>query len=117
MIPSRVLASGVNSMTTAAIRGIGGEGLTATGSSSADALELTADYNQFSTVAASTGAMLPDCEAGAVIAVANDGASALTVYPDAAATIDGGASYSVAAGGHVLFVAFSNTTWYSFLGA
>jgi hypothetical protein len=67
--------------------------LTATGSTSADALVLKGNYAIFGTVAASTGAILP---AGhGFYFVRNGGASALTVYPPSGSTVNGTTSFSV----------------------
>lgn len=117
MIPSRVLSSGVNSLSSLCICGDGATGLSAAGSSSSDALVLTSVYNEVSTTASSTGVQLPTTEMGASVMVVNDGANALTVYPTSGSTIDGGSSVSVAASKRRLFFAFSNTVWFSLLGA
>ena len=67
-------------------------GLTATGTNAATALPLTSSRNQFSTVAASTGALLPAAVVGLDVTVFNDGANPLTVYSKGTDTVDGGAS-------------------------
>lgn len=75
-------------------------GLTATGSTQATALQLTAQINTFSTVAASTGAQLPAQQA--MIAVTNYGVSALSLYPGSGDQIDNGttnAAISISGGG------------------
>ena len=117
MIPSRVFTSGLNSLSVLSICWDGVTDLTATGSTSSDALALTSVFNQVSTTAASTGVMLPSTEMGEDIVVANDGANTLTVYPQSGSTIDGSASVSIAAGKRRIFFAFSNTLWISLLGA
>lgn len=67
------------------------DNLTAVGSSQATGLALTTVINRFTTVAASTAAVLPVGYTGQVIYVINDGASPLQVYGNATAadTIDG----------------------------
>jgi len=64
--------------------------LTATGSNQATALQLSAQCNTFSTVAASTGAQLP--VANAQISVVNYGANALSLYPASGDQIDNNAT-------------------------
>lgn len=117
-IPSRVLASGNSGLATTSICGDGATGLTATGTTAADALQLSAVWNTVATTAASTGVKLPPTEAGAVVCVYNGGASTLTVYPATGSTINAGASsLSVTATTRVLFIATSATTWISIAGA
>lgn len=83
-----------------------GTGLTATGSTSADALALTAGVNQFSTVDSGTGATLPS--GWGFVACINNGSNALLVYPGTGMQINNGTvstgSYSVAAGKTAMFV-------------
>jgi len=72
-------------------------GLTATGSTQGTALAITANFNQFTTVAASTGAVLPALSSspqlgvtnGDSIEVFNAGANALAVYPPSGSSING----------------------------
>lgn len=63
-------------------------GLTAAGGGQGGALLLTAMVNRFTTVGAGNGALLPVNAIGMNIAVTNDGANALTVYPDSGASIN-----------------------------
>ncbi len=116
-IPSRVQGSGQSGGSATAICGDVGNSLTATGSAAGDALALSAVHNRVSTTAASTGVKLPPAEAGAIVTVANDGASSLTVYPQSGSTIDGGASVAIAATKRRLFVGISSTVWVSILSA
>lgn len=115
--PSRVLAAGSSPLLSTTICGDVGNSLTAAGSSASDALQLSAVHNRVSTTAASTGVKLPPAETGAVVTVANDGASTLTVYPATGATIDGAASASIATTKRRLFVGISPTVWVSILSA
>lgn len=63
---------------------------TATGTTRADAYSITKVITRFTTVAASTGAVLPSAtKPGAKYTIFNDGASALTVYGAGSDTIDG----------------------------
>lgn len=116
-IPSRVLAAGNSPLSSVSICGDVGNTLTAAGSSSTDALQLSAVHNRVSTTAASTGVKLPPAETGAVVTVSNDGASTLTVYPQSGSTIDGAASASIATTKRRVFIGISTTTWVSILGA
>ena len=116
-IPSRVQGSGQSGGSATAICGDVGNSLTAAGSSASDALALSAVHNRVSTTAASTGVKLPPAEAGAIVTVANDGASSLTVYPQSDSTIDGGASVAIATTKRRLFIGISSTVWVSILSA
>lgn len=116
-IPSRILGAGTSGGQTQAIAGTTATALTATGSTTADALQLSADYNVVATTAASTGVKLPPAEAGALMVVANDGASSLTVYPQSGTTIDGAASVAIATTKRRVFIGTTPTTWVSVLGA
>lgn len=115
--PSRVLAAGNSPLSSITICGDVGNTLTAAGSSATDALQLSAVFNRVSTVALSTGVKLPPAETGAMVAVANDGANSLTVYPATGATIDGGASVAIATTKRRIFIGISPTVWVSVLGA
>ena len=115
--PSRVLAAGNSPLSTTSICGDAANTLTATGSSTTDALLLSAVNNRVSTTAASTGVKLGVAEAGAAVVVANDGASSLTVYPQSGATIDGAASVAIATTKRRVFIGISPTVWVSILGA
>ena len=115
--PSRVLAAGNSPLSTISICGDAANTLTATGTSTTDALLLSAVNNRVSTPAASTGVKLGVAEAGAAVVVANDGASTLAVYPQSGATIDGSASTTIATGKRRVFIGISPTVWVSILGA
>lgn len=89
---------------------------TATGSSASDAYAIGYTNTYFTTVASSTGAILPDGQAlSDVLTVANRGANSLTVYPPSGGTVDGGASASVSAGAFKAFrcVSGDGLTWLS----
>jgi hypothetical protein len=115
--PSRVLGAGTPGGTTTAICGDAANSLTAAGSSTTNALALSAVFNRVSTTAASTGVKLPPAEDGALAVVANDGASSLTVYPQSGSTIDGAASVAIATTKRRVFIGISPTVWVSILGA
>lgn len=69
-------------------QGVGVTGLTATGSTQGTALPLPADVCYFTTVAGSTGCILPPCNSGDCGSIFNGGGSALTVYPPVGAAIN-----------------------------
>ena len=111
-LPSRVLNSGVTSLSTVAICGDGSSAVSAAGSTSSDATALSSIYNRVSTVAAGAGVKLPPCEMGATIWITNAGANALTVYPyDTGTTISGATSLLVGQNASVCLFAVSNTRW------
>ena len=64
-------------------------GLSAAGTTRADALALTAQANNITTAAASTGVILPASQVGVWVYVSNAGASAIKVYGAGSDTIDG----------------------------
>jgi hypothetical protein len=120
-IPSRLLGSGLSPLAATNICGDVATTLTATGTTNADALALSATINQVSTTAASTGVRLMSPESGSGVVVINSGANALLVYPSTGAQINaltattGG--FSVAAGGRALFVGTGSANWYAILSA
>jgi hypothetical protein len=92
-IPSRVLGSGVNSLSTVSICGDGNASVSAAGTSAGNATAITFVYNNITTVASGAGVKLPPTEMGELIWITNSGANALTVYPyEAASTINGASS-------------------------
>ena len=112
-IPSRILAMGNAPGSTTAIAGYGTTGLVATGSTAADALQLSADWNTFTTGSAG-GAKLPPTEMGAVIGIRNDSGNTITVYPATGSTINAAAaSVTLATAKTMLLFAISATTWAS----
>lgn len=67
-------------------------GLTATGSNQATALQLLNEMNRLTTVAAGTGVALPPALPGLTIFIVNRGANAAQVYGNGSDTIDGAAA-------------------------
>jgi|GEM_PF-942412 len=111
-IPSRVLGSGVNSLSTVSICGDGNAAVTAAGTSAGDATAITFVYNNVTTTAAGAGVKLPPTEMGETIIIKNGGANALTVYPYSAdSTINNAAYGTINADCSALFYAVSNTLW------
>ena len=90
-ITSRLTAQGFTTDWAQAIIGDASTGLTAAGTNQATAYAIVSPFSQFSTVAASTGAILPaQCLANDSVAAYNAGANTLTVYPPVGGTINGG---------------------------
>jgi hypothetical protein len=90
--------------------------LTAAGSTQGTGTALTKAINNVTTVAASTGVVLPTAVAGYVIIVRNGGANALNVYPATGAAINAGAAnaaHSLPVGAMIQYVAMSTTQWYT----
>jgi len=110
-IPSRVLGSGVNSLSTVSICGDGVSTLSAAGTSAGDATTITYVYTNVSTVTAGSGVILPPAEMGATVIVKNSGANALTVYPNSGNTINNAGFGTINADCSALFFAVSNTLW------
>ena len=120
-IPSRLTGSGLAGQAATNICGDVGNSLTATGSTYADALQLSAVVNRATTTASGTGVKLMPAESGASVVVINSGANALLVYPGAGAAINAltvtTQGFSVGAGGRAQFVAVSPTNWFAILSA
>lgn len=120
-IPSRLLGSGLSPLAATNICGDVATTLTATGTTNADALALSATINQVGTTALNTGVRLMLPESGSGVVVINSGANALLVYPGTGAQINaltvttGG--FSVAAGGRALFVGTGSANWFAILSA
>ena len=88
-------------------------GLTATGTNQATAYVLTSSFSNFTTVAASTGALLPSAHAKGNYFIMNNGANTLAVYPAVGETINSGsanASVSIPAGKGATFIG-NNNQW------
>lgn len=96
----RLTVAGMSAVQAKAIQGTTANSLTATGSTQATALSLPADINKFTTVAGSTGAIIPAANAGDSGTVFNGGANALLLYPPVGGIINAlstNAGYSIAA--------------------
>ena len=116
-IPSRVLASGNSPLATISICGDGATALVATGSTAADALQLSAVWNVFTTGSAG-GAKLPPTEVGAMVGIRNDSGNTVTVYPSTGSTVNAAAaSVTLATAKTMILFATSATTWASVLTA
>ena len=90
--------------------------LTALGNSQGTALALTRPINDVTTVAATTGVILPVATAGMRIIVRNGGANALNIYPASGGqinTLGTNVAFSHTVSTVLEFVAFSTTQWYT----
>jgi len=120
-----IQSAGLSPLAAAMINGANAGPFTATGSTQATALLLQACSNLFTTVAASTGAILPlttqaRISPGDIIAVSNNGANALSVYPPVGfsiGTLAANTALSVPAGKSALFQALGNNNYVYFLSA
>lgn len=101
-------------MQARASMGFPSSGLTATGSTQGTALALPSDFNIFTTVAASTGSILPatgyQYQVTDTIIVVNHGANAMNVYPPTGGTI------GTAAANTALAVPSGKTAWFLVVG-
>lgn len=99
--------------------------LTATGSSQGTALAIPSDFVVFTTVAASTGGILPAstgnvAQPGDTYIVVNHGANALSVYPPNGGKIANGstnAAFSVAASKTAWFLSLGSGNWAALVSA
>lgn len=87
--------------------------LTGAGTTIADALSLTDDWNWFTTVAAGTGCKILPLKPGNDIQIYNAGAHSLNVYPPTAAdqidSLGAGSPYVLAAGKLRIFECWGNS--------
>lgn len=98
-LSARLTVSGLSAIQAQAIQGTTANNLTATGSTQGTALALPADICKFTTVAGSTGALIPPANPGDSGTVFNGGANALSLYPPTGGKINAVATnsaYSIA---------------------
>jgi acetamidase/formamidase len=116
-----MVKSGLHTVNAQEILGRIATGLTATGSTQATAYALDTSNSVFTTVAASTGAILPAAALpGDVLEVTNLGANSLSVYPPVGAAVDNGATNAakaVAVGKSCRFRKITDTLWVANLSA
>ena len=97
-----------------------GSALTATGTLQSDAYAIVYAVNEFTTVAANTGAVLPSSNTGMTILIYNGGANPLKVYPHSGATINSlatNAAMLLAKSTTVQLTCVSATRWIGVLSA
>lgn len=115
--PEHLMGLGTPGLTASAMAGGGTTGLVATGSTSADALQLSASWNTITTSSASTGVILPKVSGG-FGGIRNDSGQTITVYPPSGSTVNAAASsVTLATAKTMLFFATSPTTWATLTGA
>ena len=88
----------------------------ATGSTQADAAQLTGGFTLVSAADATKGVKLPEAVAGRVVIIKNGANAVLKVWPstgDAVNAIAANSNYVLAANTSSILVAYDSTTWYS----
>ena len=106
------LLSVINQANTNQATATVGDGLVATGTNQATALQLSDQWNEVDTVAAGTGVILSAFGMGQSQLVSNQGANALLVYPPPGLQINALAvnqAFSLGAGSTITFGFFSAT--------
>jgi len=91
-------------------------GISAAGTTQGTATALTKSFNEVTTVAASSGVVLPSPEAGEIVLVANQGANAVSVYPASGHSINSlsaNTAQSLATDTRRIFFALTTTKWYA----
>lgn len=119
-LAKNMMGGGLSAGQAKAINGSIASALTAAGTTQGTAYAINAGTAVFSTVAASSGAILPSCEISDEVYVYNGGANNLTVYPDSGSQING-----VSANGGVtcptntamFFKRITSTRWIAMLSA
>jgi len=114
MLSSKVMGSGINGLSVQAICLDVASGLTATGTTQADAYALTAASNEFTTVASGTGAVLPSASPGDSVLVYNGGANPLRIYPQTGEQLNGqptNAPHLLSVNTAVEFTKLTSTRW------
>lgn len=114
-LQQRLVIAGLSAVQAQAIQGTVQTGLTATGSTQGTALALPADVNNVTTVAASTGVVLPAMNPGDEIVVRNGGANALLLYPPVGGAINAlstNTGYSIATATPLCYVICVTPTLY-----
>ena len=90
--------------------------VSAAGSTQGTATAITTDLANVTTVAASTGVILPTASAGRKIIIRNSGANTLRIYPASGAQINSlgtNAFFSLETSTTLEFIGFSATQWYT----
>lgn len=121
---SNLMGSGCPALQAQASVGIVTPSATAAGNSQGTALALPSDFVVFTTVAASTGTILPatgpQCNLGDSFIVVNHGANTLSVYPPSGGKIANGsanAAFSVAASKTAYFTSIGGGNFAASLSA
>ena len=91
-------------------------GITALGTTQANAFALTKEFNLVTVVSSGTGVALPTAVAGMAITVINKGSNELNVYPAVNAAINSAsanAAYSQPINGTIQYIALTTSQWYT----
>lgn len=116
-ILEHVMGSGNAPLSSQAICGTGTTGIVATGSTAADAKQLSTVWNAITTSSASTGVILPNTQGG-FVGIRNDSGQTIKVYPGTGNTINAAAaSVDLATATTMLCFKTSATTWASITSA
>ncbi len=120
-LAKQMMGGGISAGMAKAMNGTVSTAMSGAGSSQSDATEINAAFNVFTTVAASTGAVLPSCDIGDSVWVFNNtGTNALTVYPDSSSTINqlsANTGVLIAPYNGAIFSRVSTTGWIANLSA
>ena len=119
-LASKMMGGGVPAGMAKAINGDVASALSGAGTVQGDATAINSGIAVFTTVAASSGGILPSCEIGDSVEVLNFGANTLTLYPDSGARINAVATnggVSLATNTAMRFVRFTSTRWMAFLSS
>lgn len=114
-LPSALIAPGSVTISTGLFVS-GTAAVSAAGSTQGTATALATDYNVVTTVAASSGVVLPSSAIGRQITVINRGANPLNLYPNTSAAIDGAAANAavvVPVNASITVVSSSTTQWFT----
>lgn len=117
---TNLTGSGLPPLAAEFIVGNVGSALTATGADQATALQLSADVNEITTAAASTGVRLPPMSPGDTIFIYNIGANTVSLYPPVGESINAIAvngAFSVATAKTVIVTKVSATRYATLLTA
>lgn len=120
-LAKNMMGGGIPSGMAKAINGSFNTSVSAAGTTQGTATELKASVNSVTTVAASSGVVLPSCEIGDDVWVYNGQVTnALTVYPDSSSTINQLAANTgilLAPYTGALFKRVTSTAWLAILSA
>lgn len=119
-LAKNMMGGGLSSGQAKAINGSIASALTAAGTTQGTAYAINAGCAVFSTVAASSGAILPSCEISDEVYVYNGGANALTVYPDSGSSINqlsANSGFSLATNTAVFLKRITTTRWIAIMSA
>ncbi len=108
------IAPGVLAYTTFFYTGL--TTISAAGTTQGTATAITSSEVNVTTVAASSGVVLPTNDGGEVVQITNNGANTLNVYPDSGSTIDSAAAniaVTIPAGQTATYTVLASGKWYS----